>query len=83
MVAMAGIPLVINDVLKDDRFDGRWDKKSGYRTETVLAVPLKSPQGKLTGVLQMLNKPGGFDDTDRKMLQGIAHVMALGFAVAE
>ncbi len=75
-VAMAGVPLVINDVLKDDRFDARWDRTSGYTTSTVLAVPV-SVDGRILGVLQLLNKEDGFGTTDRLMLEAIAHAVGL------
>ncbi|MCB9677624.1 MAG: GAF domain-containing protein [Alphaproteobacteria bacterium] len=76
-VAMAGIPLRINDVLKDDRFDARWDKASGYRTETVLAVPLLDASKRVLGVLQILNKRGGFDDYDLAFLEAVAGIFGL------
>lgn len=76
-VAMAGVPLVINDVLQDDRFDARWDRRSGYRTHTMLAVPLRNPRNKITGVIQLLNKPKGFDDLDQRILESIAAVCAI------
>jgi len=76
-VAMTGIPLRINDVLKDDRFDARWDKASGYRTEKVLCVPLLDHAGKVIGVLQVLNKRGGFDDEDLVFIEAVAAIFAL------
>ncbi len=79
-VAMTRVPLVINDVLRDDRFDSRWDKKSGYRTENVLAVPMLDAESALTGVIQVLNKPYGFDDRDRELLEGVAAIGSLALA---
>jgi GAF domain-containing protein len=77
-VAMTSRPLRINDVLKDDRFDGRWDARSGYRTRTVLAVPLLR-RGRLDGVLQVLNSARGrFDDEDQALLEAIALAVGLG-----
>ena len=37
-------------------FDTSYDKKSGYRTQSVLCVPLKTNTGEMLGVLQMINK---------------------------
>ncbi|MCO4746341.1 MAG: GAF domain-containing protein [Proteobacteria bacterium] len=77
-VAMAGVPLLINDVLMDDRFDARWDKKSGYRTQTVLATPMLDADGQVIGVLQMLNSArGAFDEEDALLITAIAEVCAL------
>lgn len=71
--AMAGVPLCINDPLKDDRFDARWDQESGYVTDTVVCMPVLAADGTtVLGVLQSLNKPGGFDDEDLLWLRGIA-----------
>jgi signal transduction protein with GAF and PtsI domain len=78
--AMAGVPLCINDPLKDDRFDARWDKASGYTTNTVVCMPVLDAEGQVMGVLQSLNKRGGFDDDDLLWLRGIAALCALSFA---
>lgn len=42
----------------------------GYKTENVLAHPLRNQRGggKIIGVIEMINKPGGFDESDEEML---------------
>src|SRR5688500_5083628 len=40
------------------RFDQRWDKQTGFRTRTVLAVPI-SFEKYLLGVIQLINKRHG------------------------
>ncbi len=58
----SGESLRIKDVyrmprsLKNVIFDPMLDQRLGYRTRSVLAVPLKNSQGKILGVLQLLNK---------------------------
>lgn len=37
-------------------FNSSFDEKTGYRTESVLAVPLVSSQGESLGVLQLINR---------------------------
>jgi response regulator RpfG family c-di-GMP phosphodiesterase len=37
-------------------FSDAYDKKSGYKTVSVLVVPLTAPNGKLLGVMQLINK---------------------------
>jgi HD-GYP domain-containing protein (c-di-GMP phosphodiesterase class II) len=37
------------------RFNPEFDQKTGYRTKSVLTVPLKSPRGETHGVLQLIN----------------------------
>ncbi len=46
----------IKDAYDDDRFDSSFDKKSGYRTQSVLAAPVRDGQGNIVGVLQVINK---------------------------
>ncbi len=36
-------------------FDGSWDERNHYRTQSVLAVPMHDPSGDLVGVLQLVN----------------------------
>ncbi len=77
-VGLTGAPLIINDVLKDDRFDARWDKKSGYRTNKMIAVPVLGPRRTVLGVLQVLNKRrGDFDSDDQRLLEAIATLCAI------
>lgn len=63
--------IVVNDTSKDPRFDGDVDRSSGYVTHSVLVLPLRSPAGDVLGALQLLNKPGGFEEEDI-MLLGLA-----------
>jgi HD-GYP domain-containing protein (c-di-GMP phosphodiesterase class II) len=37
-------------------FNRSWDEKHGYRTKSVLNVPMKNPAGEVTGVLQLINR---------------------------
>ena len=60
-VAETGQPLNLTDVgaLPAEapyRFDGGFDRQHGYRSRSMLAVPLTTPQGKTIGVLQLLNR---------------------------
>jgi len=41
------------------RINQSFDEQTGYRTRSMLVVPLKTPQGEIIGVLQLINcKPG-------------------------
>jgi len=46
----------VPDCYADARFDPSVDRKSGYRTRCLLALPLVDHQGALVGVMQVLNK---------------------------
>jgi phosphoserine phosphatase RsbU/P len=53
----------------DARFDASYDRAAQYETKTVLAVPLiASRDGRLLGVLEMLNNRGGPFDSDDESL---------------
>jgi phosphoserine phosphatase RsbU/P len=64
----ANEPLVINDAASDPRFFRKVDDKSGYVTKSVLVLPLHGNTGRVIGALQLLNKPGGFQDADVQLL---------------
>ncbi len=60
-VAETGQPLNLPDVgaippEAPYRFDGAFDREHGYRSRTMLAVPMTTPSGKTIGVLQLLNR---------------------------
>lgn len=78
-VAKTGRPVRVKDAYKDKRFDRKWDEKSGFRTRSIMAVPIRNHGGKTTGVLQVLNKRGGasFTPYDTEMLQALANQAAV------
>ena len=83
-VAKTGDVINIKDVYKDERFDPTTDKKTGYRTRTILCMAIREPvkskkqAGKVIGVLQILNKNGGiFTDEDEDLLTSLASQIAI------
>ncbi|TAN45724.1 MAG: GAF domain-containing sensor histidine kinase [Nitrospirae bacterium] len=61
-------------------FDKSWDMKSGYRTQSVLVIPIPfKTDGPTIGVFQALNKPGGFTKKDVEIMQQLA--ILIGIAV--
>ncbi|MEO8801176.1 MAG: GAF domain-containing sensor histidine kinase [Polyangiaceae bacterium] len=67
-VASTGQPLHVRDPYRDPRFKPEWDLSSGYRTRSVLAVPMKNHLGRTIGVVQVLNKHQGDFTTEDAML---------------
>ena len=63
-VAETGEPARITDVTKDKRFNPDIDAMTGYETRSVLCVPLRT-QSTVIGVLELLNKTGGYSYRDR------------------
>lgn len=64
----------IPDPPLDDRWNAAVDRRTGFRTQSILAAPLKSVHDdRLIGVLQLLNrKDGAFDEFDEKLVQAFA-----------
>jgi HD-GYP domain-containing protein (c-di-GMP phosphodiesterase class II) len=59
-VASSGQEIHLEDVYRIPRsfpfhFNRKFDQESGYRTKSMLAVPMTNPQGEITGVLQLIN----------------------------
>ena len=70
----SGRILNIEDAYKDPRFSASTDQQTGYRTRTVLAVPMHDSRKKeVLGVFQVLNKGRGrFDREDEELLTVLA-----------
>ena len=73
-VAATGEPLNVPDPVRSEEFFADIDRMTGYRTTSVLAVPLLDASGSVFGVLQVLNRKGAarFGDEASRQLQGIA-----------
>ena len=73
-VAKTLITANIPDAYEDDRFNPAFDKKTNYRTKSVLCMPMMNNDGSLVGVVQVLNKKDGaaFDDQDENLLEALA-----------
>ena len=83
-VAATDRPLNVPDAYTDHRFDPQWDGKTGYRTRSVLAYPLRDGDGVVVGVVQVINRRDGvFDDRDEDMLSGIAAAASAALANAQ
>ena len=78
-VADSGQSLLIADAQSDPRFNPEIDRRTGFTTQSLLTVPLKSPRGEVLGVAQVLNRQDGrpFDDTDLMLLQALAATAAV------
>jgi phosphoserine phosphatase RsbU/P len=63
--------MMVNDAQSDKRFMRAVDNSSGYRTDSVLCVPLCHEAG-VIGALQVLNKPNGFSEEDAEVIRLMA-----------
>lgn len=81
--ATAGRTLNVPDAYADPRFNPEVDKRTGFKTTSVLAMPLRNRNGEVLGVLQCLNKraeggrPTTFNAVDESFLAAIAGLAAV------
>jgi HD-GYP domain-containing protein (c-di-GMP phosphodiesterase class II) len=72
-VAASGAPVRIEDAYADARFNQGVDQETGYRTRSILAVPMRNTRGEVVGVLQALNRRDGpFTAEDEELLAALA-----------
>ncbi|XP_066090038.1 cGMP-specific 3',5'-cyclic phosphodiesterase isoform X1 [Saccopteryx bilineata] len=69
-VAAQGEPLNIKDAYEDPRFNAEVDQITGYRTQSILCMPIKNHRKEVVGVAQAINKKSGnggtFTEKDEK-----------------
>lgn len=75
-VARTGKPLIVNHPERHPLFFRDLEEKTGFHTENLIAVPLEH-QGKILGVAEVLNKPGGFGEQDLNVLSTLAEFAAI------
>ncbi len=74
----------IADAYEDPRFNQEIDRKTGYRTKSILAIPLIDHDGVLVGVAQVLNtRNGRFSAADERLAEGIASNAAVALRRAQ
>jgi sigma-B regulation protein RsbU (phosphoserine phosphatase) len=77
-VAATGEVVNIQNAYADQRFIRAFDLTSGFITRSILAAPLRNPNGEIIGVVQVLNKGGGpFAERDERMLLAMAAQAAI------
>jgi len=66
VVAETGEAIRIDDAYADPRFNPEIDQRTGYRTRSILCLPVKNQQGEVFAVAQLLNRRDGnpFDESD-------------------
>jgi signal transduction protein with GAF and PtsI domain len=76
-VATHAEPLIVDRPWLDDRFYSRVDETFGFKTISLLCVPLLS-QEKVIGVIEVLNKfsQQAFNEIDLDLLTILAHIAA-------
>jgi adenylate cyclase len=68
----SGEGTIINNAYEDPRFNKTVDQETGFKTEKILCVPIRTPRGEIIGVVQTLNKlVGEFDEKDLHILESL------------
>jgi adenylate cyclase len=64
----------VPDAYADPRFMREMDTRTGYRTKTILSMPVTTRDGKRIGIMQALNRvsPGPFDAEDEARMGAFA-----------
>lgn len=75
----------IPDCYEDERFDPAFDKQSGYRTRSMLTVPIMDFENQSMGVLQAINKDGDseFDHIDELLMGHLTQHVGIALRNAE
>ena len=68
-VFQSGEGLLIADAYADPHFDRSIDEQTGYRTRTIACAPLRTVQGEVIGVVQVLNHRGQESFTSAHLAQ--------------
>jgi sigma-B regulation protein RsbU (phosphoserine phosphatase) len=78
-VATSGETINISEAYADERFDRGSDQRSGYRTRSILALPLRNHTDAIVAVLQVLNRNDGqaFDAHDADVLSALGSQAAV------
>jgi sigma-B regulation protein RsbU (phosphoserine phosphatase) len=83
-VAKTAETINIPDAYQDSRFNQEVDKKSGYKTKSILCIPVLDKTGKVIAVLQILNKKTGrFNKKDQNFASVFADYISLAIQNAQ
>jgi putative ABC transport system ATP-binding protein len=68
LVAQSGQAIRIDDAYADPRFNREVDRQTGFRTRSILSLPVKNQHGEVFAVAQLLNRKDGkpFDEGDEE-----------------
>ena len=83
-VVRTGQVLHVRDVYADPRFNPAFDRVTGFRTQSMLCVPVRNHAGTIIGVTQAMNKVGGvFGQEDEDLLQVLSSQIAVALENAQ
>jgi len=69
---VTGERLIIDDVYKDKRFNQEIDKQTGYKTKSMLVIPMYNYSDTIIGAFQVINHQGESDIFNTKDMERLA-----------
>ncbi|XP_045612684.1 dual 3',5'-cyclic-AMP and -GMP phosphodiesterase 11 isoform X1 [Procambarus clarkii] len=83
--AQSGAMVNIPDAYEDPRFNPNIDGKTGYKTRSMLCMPIKDSAGEVIGVAQVINKHQGqiFTTADEKVFESYLQFCGIGLRNAQ
>lgn len=77
-VAVDGTSVIVEDCTKDERFSSSVDEETGFKTKSLICVPIKN-EGETLGCIQLVNKRDGglFSDEDLALCEDFASIIAI------
>ena len=83
-VAETGDTINIPDAYEDARFNPEVDRQTGFRTRSILCMPMRTRMGEIIGAVQVLNKrDGAFTEDDEDLLAALASQAAVAWDNAQ
>eukprot|EP00794_Sanderia_malayensis_P005382 gene5382-6055_t len=84
--ALTGEIINIKEAYEDHRFNSKVDKQTGYTTHSILCMPIKSPEGVVIGIAQVINKKSGdhqFTKRDEEVFRDYLTFCGIGITNAQ
>ena len=75
-------PIMENEAYNNPNFLSDVDMRTGYYTKNILTAPIFNSKREIVGVLELLNKNGGFDEKDIEFITFFSHYIS-GFIELE
>lgn len=69
-------PILENDPYSNSHFLSDIDKETGYTTQNLITAPIFNSKRQIIGILQLINKEGGFTQEDVKFMIFFAHYIS-------
>lgn len=77
-VAKKNKALIVNDPYHHPSFNANVDLETGYKTKSILSIPVCNMENHVIGVIQVINKKNGqFNKTDLAILNGFSKHIAI------